>query len=172
MSFALQCLRLISNLLLWFPAACRCWKLAAMVKRSRCWFWERLLCQALTRTISASLLMSPWTQTMATSTCLTATAIPGSSHSHQRANICPTGEQVHTLPLKHCCYCVHTSRELLHSPLEESIKESIKHIMCCLCDAKWCDIRYVKINVYTKTNFSLKLGGLSGPDCICFCICL
>lgn len=119
-----------------------------MVKRSLCWLWERLLCQALTRATFASLLMSPWTQTLATSTCLMDTAIPGSSHSHQRANICPTGEQVHTLPLKHCCYSVHDLWESLNSSLVDNIKEGIKDNMCRLSDTKWYGITYVKINIY------------------------
>lgn len=117
----------------------RCINWAAMVKRSRCWLWERLLCPDLTRAISASLLMLPWTQTMATSMCLMATAIPGSSNSHQRANICPTGEQVHILTLRCCCCCccVHDPWESLRSPFQGNIKESIKHNMCSLCNTKW-----------------------------------
>ncbi|KAL0181921.1 hypothetical protein M9458_021296, partial [Cirrhinus mrigala] len=57
------------------------------------WSWEKPLNQEATRNISANLQMWPWTLLQETSMCQTAIAIPGSSNSHQRANISHTGEQ-------------------------------------------------------------------------------
>lgn len=151
----------------------RCWNWAAMEKKKHCWLWERLLFQALTKTISASLLMSPWTQTLATSMCLTATAILGFLHSQQRANICPTGEQVHTLPLKHCCYCVHGPKGDLTVIFSRKHKGEHK-TQCAICVIQNGVIldMWIYIYIYKYVKLFLKLGGLSGPQYIWFCNCL